>query len=88
MAGNTATYYHNHPEAYKRKLATDKRINARPEQREKRSFLVKKRREDGRYGNRDGKDYDHKQKRYMSASKNRGQHEKSRVPGYRAKMKK
>jgi len=83
--GSTAAYYHSHPAAYKRKLATDKKINARPEQRRKRSFLVKKRRDAGVYG-KGGKVWDHKTGSWMSAKKNAGQNEKSRVPGYKTKM--
>lgn len=88
MAQSTAAYYHSHPAAYMRKLKTDKKVNARPEQRKKRSWLVKKLRKDDRYGNRDGMDYDHRTHRYIPKSENRGYPEKSRKPGSpRAKMK-
>ena len=85
--GATAAYYHTHPAAYRRKLKTDKKINARPEQRRKRVNLVKKNREAGTYGNHDGKDYDHRTRRFIKASVNRGAREKSKVPGYKAKFK-
>lgn len=85
--GRTADYYHSHPAAYAKKQAMDKKINARPEQIRKRVDLVQIRRKAGVYGNHDGKDYDHKQGKFMSASKNRGQREKSRVPGYKIKRK-
>jgi hypothetical protein len=88
--GKTAKYYHSAAgrESYLKKIApggTDDQVNKRPEQRKKRSFLVKKRRKDGVYG-KGGKVWDHKQRKYIAASVNAGQREKSRNPGYRAKM--
>tara|TARA_R110002020_G_scaffold445804_1_gene657737 strand:- start:69 stop:260 length:192 start_codon:yes stop_codon:yes gene_type:complete len=37
--GESATYYRNNPAARKKKAATDKAVNKRPEQRKKRSEL-------------------------------------------------
>jgi hypothetical protein len=69
----SARYYAKNPKARRKKAATDKKINARPEQRRKRSELVKKNRAADKRGvNRNGKDYDHATKRYISSSKNRG----------------
>lgn len=94
----TADYYHSHPKAYKAKLKTDKIINARPEQRKKRSFLVKENRKRGTYGNGDGLDVSHprpgkKGVTLEKQSSNRGANEKSRLigskrRGYRVKRKK
>lgn len=82
----SAKYYRDNPEARKKKAATDKKINARPEQKAKRAELGRKRYADKKKGKDiDGKDYDHKQKKYMSPSKNRGQAEKSRVKGSKRK---
>ncbi len=96
--GKTASYYHSHPAAYRRKLATDKIINRRPEQRRKRVHLVQENRRRGDYGNGDGQDLHHaKGGRLikMKASKNRGKtgeggriKGKSHKKGYRAKKKK
>lgn len=72
--GKTADYYHSHPEAYARKKQTDKKINARPEQRAKRSELVTANRKRGDYGNGDGQDLHHGpggKLIKMSAKKNR-----------------
>ena len=41
--GRSAKYYRENPEARAKKAATDKKINARPEQRAKRSELSIKR---------------------------------------------
>ena len=41
---SSAKYYRDHPEARRRKAATDKKVNARPEQRRKRTELSKARR--------------------------------------------
>ena len=82
----TAKYYAKNPKARKKKAATDKKINARPEQKKKRAELGRKRHADKKKGkNIKGKDYDHKQGKYMSPSKNRGQREKSRVKGSKRK---
>lgn len=70
---NSTDYYRENPEARKVKAKKDKEINARPEQRKKRSELTMKRREDKKNGKDiDGKDYDHGSGRYVSPKKNRG----------------
>lgn len=77
MVSRSAKYYQTHPEARKKKYETDKKINARPEQREKRSELGSKNYEhDKKHGksSRKGKDLAHTSKglRYKSVSANRG----------------
>ena len=54
----SAKYYRSNPEARRKKAATDKKVNARPEQREKRSELTTERRRRGIAG-RGGKDLSH-----------------------------
>ena len=54
----TAKFYATHPKAKKRKAAYDKEHNKKPEQRKKRSELVKARRDRGIYG-KGGKDVSH-----------------------------
>lgn len=54
----SAVYYQNNPDARKVKAKKDREINARPEQRKKRSELVQARRDRGIYGKFDGKDVD------------------------------
>ncbi len=83
MKGKTQKYYDSHPEARKKKAATDKRVNSRPEQRAKRSELNKENRKRGTYGNGDKKDLSHTSKGLVSKpqSKNRGS--KKDAPGDR-----
>lgn len=54
----SAKYYRDNPEARGKKAETDKEINSRPEQRSKRSELVKIRRNNGTYG-KGGADMSH-----------------------------
>lgn len=69
----SAKYYRDNPKARKKKAATDKKINARPEQRKKRSELSSRNKKaDDRGVNRKGKDYDHAVGRYVSVKANRG----------------
>jgi hypothetical protein len=56
--GRTARFYRANPEAYRKKLAAQKKINARPEQRKYRSKLVTARRKAGIYG-KGGPDMSH-----------------------------
>ena len=74
-------YYRDNPESYRKKLASQKEINKRPEERKRRSELVKKNREAGTYGNGDGKDYDHATGKMTKASINRGRNGKNGTPG-------
>jgi len=54
----SAKYYRSNPEARRKKAATDKKVNARPEQRAKRSELTTERRRRGIAG-QGGKDLSH-----------------------------
>ena len=74
-------YYRENPESYKKKLDSQKEINKRPEERKRRSELVKENRKRGTYGNGDGKDYDHAVGRMVNASTNRGRTGKNGTPG-------
>ena len=76
-------YYRENPESYKKKLDSQKEINKRPEERKRRSELVKENRRRGTYGNGDGKDVAHNKNgtRLQDASKNRGS--KTAMPGDR-----
>lgn len=71
----TAKYYKENPEAYKKKLAYDKKNNAEPKNKKKRAELNKYNREKGTYGNGDGLDASHHGKKisgFQKASANRG----------------
>lgn len=71
--GSSTEYYRNNPEARKKKAATDKKINARPEQIKKRVEANAKRRKAKEAGkNVKGKDYDHATNRFVKSSTNRG----------------
>lgn len=75
MAANckSAKYYKKNPKARKKKAATDKKINARPEQVKKRvesNRAVRKAKASGR--STKGKDYDHAVGRFVKTSTNRG----------------
>ena len=71
--GSSTEYYRNHPEARKKKAATDKKINAKPEQVKKRTEANAKRAEAIKKGqNIKNKDYDHATNRFVKSSVNRG----------------
>lgn len=77
-------YYRENPESYAKRKAAQKKMNATPEERKRRSELVKKNREaqkkgTGRVG--DGKDFDHATNRMVNQSKNRGRTGKNGTPG-------
>lgn len=78
----TAKYYRDNPDARKKKAKTDKSVNSRPEQKRKRREAGQARRDAKKKGkNIEGRDYDHKQGKFIASSKNRGQAEKSRLKG-------
>lgn len=69
----SAKYYAKNPAARKKKAATDKKINARPEQKKKRADCNRKRRAAKKSGkNVKDKDYDHATKRFVKSATNRG----------------
>ena len=69
----SAKYYRDNPEARKKKAATDKKVNARPEQRKKRSESNTARARARKNGtNVRGKDYDHATNSFVSSKANRG----------------
>jgi hypothetical protein len=69
----SAKYYRDNPDARKKKAQTDKKVNARPEQRKKRSELTTERRKRGIAG-KGGGDLSHTSKGLVrkSVSANRG----------------
>ena len=56
--GRTAKFYANNPEAYRKKLAYDKKRNAKPERKKYRAELARERRARGIMG-KGGKDVSH-----------------------------
>ena len=67
----TKKHYDSNPAAYEKKKRYDKEYHSTEERKKYRAFLNKKNRQAGTYGNGDGKDYDHDERRFMSAVKNR-----------------
>ncbi len=70
----TAKYYQSHPEARKKKIAYDTKYHSTPSRRKYRAILVALNRENGTYGNGDGKDVSHLSKtktKLEDQSKNR-----------------
>lgn len=67
----TKKYYDSNPEAYEKKKKYDKEYHSTEERKKYRAFLNKKNRKAGKYGNGDGLDYDHEEKRFISAVRNR-----------------
>lgn len=66
-------WYRDNPKGRKKKAATDKKINARPEQRKKRAEANAGRAAAKKRGvNVKNKDFDHGSGRMISSSKNRG----------------
>jgi len=68
---STSQFYKDNPESAEKRRKAQRKINRRPEKRKYRAELVKKRRDAGRYGNGDGMDYDHTEKKFITAKKNR-----------------
>jgi hypothetical protein len=67
----TKKFYEENPDSYEKKKAYDKKYHSTRERKQYRAFLNKKNRQAGTYGNGDGKDYDHDEKRFISAVRNR-----------------
>lgn len=68
----SARYYNSHPEAKAKKDAYNSSYQKKPSAVKKRVEANRANRKAGTYGNGDGKDYDHKVKRMVKASTNRG----------------
>jgi len=67
----SAKYYQDNPEARKKKGQYDKKYHSTPARRRYRSFLNRKNREAGTYGNGDGKDWDHGLRKMIKQALNR-----------------
>jgi hypothetical protein len=68
---STKKYYDSNPEAKQKKKEYDTKYHSTEERKKYRAFLNKMNRKAGKYGNGDGLDYDHDEKRFMKATKNR-----------------
>ena len=67
----SAKYYAENPEAREKKKEYDTEYHSTTERKKYRAFLNRKNQNAGTYGNGDGKDYDHDEKRMISATRNR-----------------
>jgi hypothetical protein len=77
----SAKYYKENPEARKKKAATDKKINARPEQIKKRTELNKENRKRGTYGNGDKMDLSHEKGKLVKRPQSANRGNKSNTQG-------
>ena len=68
---STSKYYKENPKAAEKRRRWQRKENKKKKKKRYRAFLNKMRRKAGRYGNGDGMDYDHTEKRFMSAKRNR-----------------
>lgn len=71
MASKSTKYFRSNPKALAKKRAWQRKENKKKKKKRYRAFLNKMRRKAGRYGNRDGMDYDHDEKRFITAKRNR-----------------
>jgi len=71
MASKSKKYYDKNPKAKKLKKKYDTEYHSTSERKKYRAFLNKKNRDAGTYGNGDGLDYDHAEKRFISKVRNR-----------------
>lgn len=71
MASKSTEYFRKNPKALAKKRAWQRKENKKKKKKRYRAFLNKMRRKAGRYGNRDGMDYDHDERRFISAVRNR-----------------
>ena len=67
----TSKFYKDNPESAEKRRKYQRKLNKKRSKKKYRAFLVKKRRDAGRYGNGDGMDYDHDEKRFITAKRNR-----------------
>ena len=68
---STSQFYKDNPESAEKRRKYQRKLNKRGDKKKYRAELVKKRRDAGRDGNGDGMDYDHTEKKFITAKKNR-----------------
>jgi hypothetical protein len=79
--GKTQKHYDRNPASKAKKEAYNREYQKKPSAVKKRVEANRANRKAGTYGNGDGRDYDHRTKRMVKASVNRGAAEKSRLKG-------
>ncbi len=78
MASKSTKYFRSNPKALAKKRAWQRKENKKKKKKLYRAFLNRKRRQAGRYGNGDGMDYDHDERRFISAVRNRSKKKKKK----------
>jgi hypothetical protein len=78
---NSTEFYKKNPASKAKKDSYNKTYQKKPSAVKKRVEANRANRKAGTVGNGDGKDYDHRTKRMVKASVNRGAAEKSRLKG-------
>lgn len=71
MVSKSTKYFRSNPKALAKKRAWQRKENKKKKKKRYRAFLNKMRRKAGRYGKRDGMDYDHDEGRFIKAKRNR-----------------
>tara|TARA_R100001510_G_C7653148_1_gene211181 strand:- start:952 stop:1176 length:225 start_codon:yes stop_codon:yes gene_type:complete len=71
MASKSTKYFRSNPKSLAKKRAWQRKENKKKKKKRYRAFLNRMRRKFGRYGNRDGMDYDHDEKKFITAKRNR-----------------
>ena len=71
MKSRSSKFYASNPEAKAKKKKYDTKYHSTEERKKYRAFLNKMRRKAGKYGNGDGMDYDHTEKKFITAKRNR-----------------
>ena len=79
--GRTAKFYRDNPEARKKRLAYQKRYNARKAQIKRRVENNRENREEGTYGNHDKKDVSHKGNKIVLEAQSKNRASKTNTPG-------
>ncbi len=78
MASKSTKYFRSNPKALAKKRAWQRKENKKKKKKLYRAFLNRMRRKAGRYGNGDGMDYDHDERRFISAVRNRSKKKKKK----------
>lgn len=71
MPSKSKKYYASNAKARAKKAEYDTKYHSTAERKKYRAFLNKKNRDAGTYGNGDGKDWDHDERKMIPSSRNR-----------------
>lgn len=71
MPSKSKKFYDANPRSKELKKKYDTEYHSTPERKKYRAFLNKKNRDAGTYGNGDGMDYDHTERKFITKERNR-----------------